>query len=328
MGQIGRLIGVGVGKETTRGTAVAPTYFLPLTSVDFEDKAEVIAREGRKSVLEMSHGGDVVKSWAEGSLEGNIYSLGFGLILYSAFGALSTAANADASGNVYDHTFTFEQSTNPNIHQSLTLSVEDNEAGDKEYTNCVVNSLEITAEEGAYVMFTADVMGNSEDAGTETSSYATEYPFRPQDLTFKHASDQSGLSGASATGIKSLTLSIEKNVEANWNLGSISPSEFFNKQINATLEIELIHVDDTYRDYWQAGTTRAFEISVVNSDVTIGTAANPGLVITCYEGQIVDWTKNQGNDDIVTETLSIRLDYSDSDSKSIDMVLTNLATSY
>jgi len=328
MGQIGRLIGVGIGKEVTRGTPVAPTFFLPLTDFDYDDKAEVAAREGRKSVLEMSHGGDVVKTWAEGSMGGNIFSKGFGLILLSALGALSTAGNADASGNVYDHTFTVEQSTNPNLHQSLTISLEDNEAGDKEYANVVVSSLEIAAEEGGYVKFTAGLMGDAEASGTETASYATEYPFRPQDMTFKLATTSAGLGAAPDVGIKSLTLAIEKNVEANWNLGAIGPSEFFNKQMSATLDVELIHVNDTYRDLWKAGTTNAFEITILNADVTIGTAENPTLVITCYQGQIVDWTKNQGNDDIVTESLSIRLDYSASDSKSIQALLTNLTVSY
>ncbi len=328
MGQIGRLIGVGVGKESTRGAAAAPAFFLPLTEFDFDDKNEVIAREGRKSVLEMSQGGDVVKKWSEGSMSGNLYSKGIGLILLSALGKITTAVNGDASGNVYDHTFAVENVTNPNIHQSLTVSLEDNEAGDKEFTNAVVSSFELAAEEGSYITWTAGFMGNTEAAATETASFPTETVFRPQDMTFKLATLSGGLGAAPNVGIKTLNLSIEKNVEANYNLGSTSPSEFFNKQITATLEVELIHVDDTYRDLWKAGTTNAFQINILNTDVTIGTAENPGLTITCYQGQIMEWTKNQGNDDVVTETLSIRLDYSIPDSKSIDMVLTNLTVSY
>ena len=328
MGQIGRLIGVGVGKEATRGTPVAPSHFLPLTEFDFDDKNEVIAREGRKSVLEMSQGGDVVKKWAEGSMGGSMHSQSIGLVLLSSLGKLATAANGDASGNVYDHTFSVENVTNPNIHQSLTISLEDNEAGDKEFSNCVVSSFELTAEEGSYVNWTAGFMGNSEASGTETASFVTETVFRPQDMTFKFATASAGLGGAGDTAIKSLTFALEKNVEANYNLGSVSPSEFFNKQMTATLEVELVHVDDTFRDLWMAGTTHAFQINILNGGVTIGTAENPGLTITCYQGQITDWVKNQGNDDVITETLSIRLDYSVTDSKSIDMVLTNLTVSY
>jgi hypothetical protein len=259
---------------------------------------------------------------------GNIFTQSFGLVLLSAFGAISTGVNGDASGNVYDHTFTVDNTSDPNIHQSLTISLEDNEAGDKEYTNVVVSSLEITAEEGAYIKFNAGLMGNAEASATETASYVAETPFRPQDLAFKLATTSGGLGAAPAVGIKTMTLSMEKNVEANYNLGSASPSEFFNKQLTGTLEIELINVDDTYRDLFRAGTTNAFEIAIINTDVTIGTAANPELKITCYQGQITDWVRSQGNDDIVTETLTIRLDYSDSDSKSVDAILTNLTVSY
>ena len=161
MSYIGRRVGVGLGKETTRGTAVSPGFYYPVIDYDFDDKAEIVAREGRLSVIEMTHGGDVVKNWAEGSVSGNVYSQGIGLLLLSAFGGLSTAANADASGLVYDHTFTVDNTTDPNLHQSLTVSIDDSVAGDKEYTNCIVSSLELSGEVGNYLHYTAGFIGNS-----------------------------------------------------------------------------------------------------------------------------------------------------------------------
>lgn len=324
MSYIGRRVGVGLGKETTRGTAVAASYFFPLDDYDYDDKAEVIAREGRRSRIEASFGGDVVKKWGEGSLSGAVYNSGFGLVLLSAFGT-DTATTTSGESAVYDHTFSV---ANSNEHQSLTISTDDSVETDKRYAGAVVTSLEIKGAAGEYLTFNAGFMGNSEASATNTASYATEYPFRPQDITFKLASAYSGLSGASATSIRSFTFKIEKNVEANYNLGSTSPSNFYNKQFTATLDIEILHADDTYRDLFIAGTTRALQVTCANTGVTLGTASNPTLRLDMYQGQMVDWSRSISNDDISTETLSFRLDYSTADSKSIEVLLRNIVSSY
>ncbi|RMD51931.1 hypothetical protein D6827_01095 [Candidatus Parcubacteria bacterium] len=326
MAQIGRLKGVGLGKETSRGTAAAPSFFLPLTDYSFDDKVEIAPREGRKAVIETTQGGDVVKTWAEGSIEGNVYSDSFGLVLLASFGSVSSAVNSDASGTVYDHTFSVVDTSNQ--HQSLTVSLADDEAGDKQYTNTIIDSLELKAEEGAYLMFTADLKGNSETSGSVTASYSTEYPFRPQDMAIVMADNASSLGSGTALSVKSLTLKMEKNAEPYFTLGSTSAADFYNKNLDGSIEIEMLYTDDTFRDAWKSGGTKAFQITLTNSDVTIGTSANPRLQIVAYQGQIVDWSLNQGNDDIVTQTISIRLDYSLSDAKFLEAILTNTQTSY
>ena len=41
----GRKISVGIGKETTRGTAVAPSYWVKHLDIDFQNKIEKIFNE-------------------------------------------------------------------------------------------------------------------------------------------------------------------------------------------------------------------------------------------------------------------------------------------
>ena len=38
---VGRLYQIGLGKESSRGTGVAPTYWIPKTAVSFDDKIEL-----------------------------------------------------------------------------------------------------------------------------------------------------------------------------------------------------------------------------------------------------------------------------------------------
>lgn len=322
MSYIGRRVGVGLGKETTRGTAVSPTYFFPLEDFDHDDKAEVIARTGRRSRIEESFNGDVVKKWSEGSLSGAVFNSGFGLVLLSAMGT-DTAALTSGETAVYDHTFSV---ANTNEHQSLTISTDDSVETDKQYAGAVITSLEIKGAPGEYLTYNAGFMGKSEASGSITASYATENPFRPQDITFKRAATFATLSAA--TSIRSFTFKIEKNVEANYNLGTAVPSNFYNKQFTVTLDLEILHADDTFRDLFMAGTVNALQVICSNTAITLGVAANPTLRLDCYQGQLTDWSRTLSNNDLSVENLSWRLDYDTTNSKSIEVLLRNIISSY
>ena len=52
---IGRLTSVGLGKESTRGTAVAPTFWVPVQSIDIDDKAEYIDNDSGFGKIGRAH---------------------------------------------------------------------------------------------------------------------------------------------------------------------------------------------------------------------------------------------------------------------------------
>ena len=58
----------------------------------------------------------VALKWAEGSVELDIFSRSFGLILLNLFGSVSPASNADGT---YTHTFSLGED---NQHDSLTFT--------------------------------------------------------------------------------------------------------------------------------------------------------------------------------------------------------------
>jgi len=66
----------------------------------------------------------------------------------------------------------------------------------------------------------------------------------------------------------------------------------------------------------------------LNTDVTIGASANPGLIIDLHRCIINERSRKMGPDDIVEETISFNAHYSVADSKMITAVLTNLKASY
>jgi len=325
---IGRLITVGIAKETTRGTAIAaPLYNLNVDEAEFDEKQEKVIKEQNFGVIEDSIAVETVKEWAEGSIGGPVGSDAIGLILYSAFGTLATTDNVDSNVAVKDHTFTIAQSA---THQSLTLFVDDPLAAqDYKYALGVVSNLSIEYLTGEYVKYSADVLAKKGATATLTPTRAAETCFRAKHVTFKKASALAGLDAASALLIRSFKLNIEKNVEAEYNLSSNEPADFLNKQVTVTGEIEAIWQNESdFKTAFIAGTEQAFRIDMKNTDVTIGASASPELKIDMAKCIITEVSKPITNNDLMMQTVSFKAVYSTADTSMIRAVLTNIVASY
>ena len=69
---IGRLIQIGLGKESTRGTAnTTAGYWNPWMDLTLDEKKEFAVDDQTYGVLEDNTNQTEVKEWAEGSLAGN-----------------------------------------------------------------------------------------------------------------------------------------------------------------------------------------------------------------------------------------------------------------
>ena len=75
-----RKFNIGIGKETSRGTAVAPVYWLKPLSEDINDKIEVIASERAVGVIEDSEDQEISKKLSGGTVAGEVFDRSFGLI--------------------------------------------------------------------------------------------------------------------------------------------------------------------------------------------------------------------------------------------------------
>lgn len=137
---IGRKVAVGIGKETVRGTAVAPAFWVRHLSLDFKKRGEAVQNESALGRREKFSDSEIVREFAEGNLEGKVNSKSIGLILLGAFGTVNSAAN----GAGYDHTFTVDQSNTP---QSLTIAKVDG-VNSRRHALAMIRSLEINIEAG------------------------------------------------------------------------------------------------------------------------------------------------------------------------------------
>ena len=315
---------VGLGKESVRGTAVAPTHWVPQTEFSVMDRDEKILDESALGRIEKTHDGDQDHQWAEGAISGIVRDRSFGLLLLAAFGQVSSVAKSAPNAAVYDHTFSV---LNTNTHPALTIASKDlNE--DVRMALGMLSRLEINAELGSYLNYTADFIAKKSATATNTTSYLTENKFRPGDITLKIADTVANLGAASATQIQNFTLTIEKNAEPQYALGTTNIVNIFNKEFTTSMSFSALYGDTTLKDLVFSGAKRAMSITIANTGVTIGTSANPTLVFTFQPGFFNSWEKDGDLDDILTQNIEFTGLYSTSQSSEITAVLSNTEVSY
>lgn len=297
---IGRLVNVGIGRETVRGAGATPVYEVPSSSFSFDDKVTKARSQGSLSNIADSEEAFVTTKYGEGDLEGEIRSKSFGFILYGMLGSLTTSGPTDSA---YTHLFTISQSNN---HQSLALVVDDPNTTEL-YKLVMLNSLEITAELDQVVMYTAAFMSKAgRDTGLTVPAVVRESKFTKKHITVKLADNIAGLGAASGIGVKSLTLTIEKNVTLDDVLGTAEPEDILNQQLAVEGELTLNYEAETFKDYMKNGTYKAIELAFINTDDTIGSSTRPSLTIQLPKVDFFDWEPSYDNDSIVTQSISFK----------------------
>jgi hypothetical protein len=163
---------------------------------------------------------------------------------------------------------------------------------------------------------------------SSTPAYVAESPFLATHVTVKFADTTAALATASATAVRAVNLTINKNVEDWLNLGSSEPADIVNKALSVTGDMELLFDDVLTRDYVLNGTKKACLITINNTDVLIGTASRPKLEITLAPMSFRDWGRATGQNDVVTQTVAFDGNFGLTDSKTLSITLVNAVVSY
>jgi hypothetical protein len=149
---------LGVGVETTYGTAVAPTSFMEVTEESLNYKNGVKAR----TVLGKSYSDAYVgeKQSVDGSISwpATYQNAAEETLLKSAFGACSSAIS---TGVVYDHTFTLSDALTER-GLSVYVDTDSTHLGGttaQQFVGCGVSSLKISQSVEGYLSLSADIVG-------------------------------------------------------------------------------------------------------------------------------------------------------------------------
>jgi hypothetical protein len=318
---IGRKIEIGIGREGTRGTAVAPSYWLSLMNADFDDKFEGVIDESALAVIEDATDFKVTKKWSEGKISGKIADKSFGYFLRALLGTITSAVKETTA---YNHTCAVLQSAQ---HPTVTIEAK-NPNEQLKFSNGAIDSLSIKAELGKFVELEADIKAKLGVASTNSPSYVSENAFLAKDVTVKFADTLATLDAASAVSVKNVEIKFDKNLESDDVLGSYEPADFLNKQFSVSGSMELIFDATTYKTLALAGTLKCVRINIQDTTVTIGASSNPTLKIDLAKVKLTEWAKSSDLNGIVKETLTFKALYSSSDSSLVSVVLTNAIAGY
>jgi hypothetical protein len=292
---IGRQLAIGIGKEAVRGVGVAPTYWLHATSFKYNDKVSKVKEDGFTGGIWNGDQSFVTQKWADGDIECDMTDKSFGLILLSAFGAVSDASYL----SVYKHTYTLSNSAQ---HQSLSMHTKD-PIGQIIFELTMLDKLEIKIVPQEIVKTNLTFKSKNGLDSVSTASLIAENKFLGRHLDFRLASTTSGLAGASKiSSVKSLTLTIEKNTEIYDVIGTVQPNDIINKNIMISGEIELSYEDNTWKNYMLDGTYKAMRIALINTQVTIG-STNPAFLIDLSKVEFDAWEVDYPLNDLVNQKI-------------------------
>lgn len=281
---IGRRGLLGVAIEATRGTPVAPTFWVPHSTMSFFDRTETAREEQGLGVIADSDSNYVVMKFGEGEVEAELYDKALGVILTGVMGA----APSTGGSNPYTHTFTL---ANNNQHKSLSLYWED---PDRNYIfpMAMIDSFQISAEPNGKVQYTVGFNSKgSRDWTTQTQNFTSlGSKFLHQHVQVKFAAAVGSLAAAPALSLKNLELTIAKNTVRDESMGTVEPEDILNQQLSVEGNISLNLEDETYRNYMLNGTYRAMEIKLNNGASSTLTFQFPRVDFTEWEP---DYTLNE-----------------------------------
>lgn len=319
---IGREIEVGVAIEATRGTAEGTVdKWLKKVVANVVERAEHVTDDKSMGRLEDSEQRRVVQKWIEGDIQGPIHIDALGYFLSNIYGIVSTST---VSGSVKDHEFTLGQNIQ---HKTLTIFDKSGSAQQRKYAGCVVTSLELNAAIDDLVRFTSNIVGQTGEADTTTPSYDTEYDFVARDIEVKIADTEAGLPGATASKVKELSLIWDQEAIRDHVVGSYSPDDVYNSRLAIEGEFMLNFADTTFKDLYLGDDSKYVQITITGA-ADIGGGSNPTITILLNKVQFMDWNRDGGQDELVTEPVSFKAFYNATDSQQSKVTLRNLTSEY
>lgn len=320
----GRLIGVGLAKETSRGAWATPAYWPSQTTIDFLNKNKQVQIDSVFGVLNKYEGSTIVEQWAEGKIEGYLGDQMTGLLLYNILGTLTSHAVHSSETAVWDNIFNQSQSNTP---QSLSITRKDQNSTFG-FTRAMMKSLELNIGVGEYVKYSSDWMATFGVTQSASPTYIAENLFIPKHAVVKLAANVSGLSGASAAALKSMKLTITRSLNPYYVFGSNDVNEIYVEDFTVTGDMTLRYADQTFETPFYNNTPQAMSIDLKNTGVTIGTASNPELILTLPQQVFSTWSLAQDKDKIVEQTIGFQGQYNLTAAQEVTATLTNTVNGF
>jgi len=322
----GENINLGVGLESTRGTAVAPQAFIPArvpTGIKVENEKTTI-KETKGSRIN-SQGSTISSTRVEGDLEFNVRNNSVGYLLKSLLGSVTTTS---PETDVYEHDFEVDASNPQN--PSLTLALSQLGKQDYETSLAVVSSMEFTipADDMLYAVASFIAKEQAEHSDYSVAFADNDYKFDHYHATIKIADSVSDLANASGECLNELSLSITNNARPRLCLSSKVPTDIIGLVFDINGSFSKDYIDKTFYDVYKSGAYKAMEITLENTDVTIGSSSHPKISFVLPKVSFESYDRDLAIDEIAKETIGFQAHFDNESSKAIEVKLVNETASY
>lgn len=261
---IGRLGYVGLGIESTPGTAVSASVFLPFTETSIYGHHEPIEEIASKTSRFMDRDSVVGKKWSEGDVKINLDVVNSGYLWKMALGQEISSGSSPT-------THTFYTTTSGNTPTTATIYYG-RDTDNERYTFCALDELTMEVSDGLAEL-TASIMGDfpsNTTAQTVTTTSGSVVSFK--DLSVKFGADLTTAAAASATPINEISLTIANNVEVIHRSGSATISTIRTKGLRVSGSYTVYFDAITDRDAYYNLNKRAMEMTFTgnaNEDIRI-----------------------------------------------------------
>ena len=320
----GTQVNVGIGIETTPGTAVAATHFPKWNEFSLQAVVEKEPLTSQRGVRNMSSDSMIRRRYSRGNIgvipNGDIAPVFFYL-------ALGTKATGSVTDGTYAHTFTV-QNANASM-KTATILAEDGAIVTEQYANCVVDTLGLEVSDG-YARLTAGLLGGFPDTGTVTESFAQENEYAYHQMTVKFGTSLSNAASASATPLKSFRLNINNNVlvDEAFLSGSNQPvaGGFIAGRFQATGSYSLHFADTTELAKYKANTKNACIVTFTGA-VTGGGTTPESITIKLGRLVLTGEPKVYALDGLLVLNQEFEVEYESTD-KEVQVIVVNDTASY
>jgi hypothetical protein len=276
---------VGFGKESSNGTAVAPTRFVPWTKLDVQDSPGLLIDDAQRGSMAVEYGAVAGPRIGSVDLETYLYVDNVGDLLYNIFGGYAVGA---AVSSVYPHTFSL---LNSGDGQPVAHTITDNTnitatVGARAYAYACCSELEISGNATGLVTVSAKftTYASAPAAAAPTNAVTTEVVIP----TFKSSVS---VGGVAQPNVREWGITISRDLEVvDTADGTPDPYAIVRKGMTVAGKITYAAKDEAPLTALMAATGQPIVINI-DSGGTLTNVRN--LTLTCTKGVYDDGQMNR-----------------------------------
>ena len=312
---------LGVGVETTPGTSVAPTKFIPVKSVNFNvDQEEITFREIAGSrQAQQSFGGSIRPSV---SLTSALYPSGaFGVLLRGLFGNVTSAA-AGASATAFTHTFS-DAAVLPSLSFERSDSgIEGDGLLHQRIPGCKIESMSFTAEFGSDVEVSVEAQGLSfpEDPASKPASILL-----PAMNPFIFTGVSVDIDGTPSDLFRSVSFDFNNTLEPQEALrGTRTAYKIHEGPLECTLSGTVIYDNNDLYEKFRDADEFAISVHFVGDEADGATNTNYGITFTWPKVKVQNFDVAMEAEGVMEADVEFSVSYDKATSRFVTVELTNL----